>query len=591
MRLQISRSRNAESFYAIKSVYAGGKRTTIVYEKLGTLAEVREKAGGQDPYEWARAYVKELTRREKEEAEESICLELSPNQECSGEERHQYKFGHLFLQKLFYQLGWNHLSQKVKAGTDSEIPLNAILQMLLYTRILYPRSKKASWELNAEFLPPAREEKMELHQVYRALDLIAEKSDLIQELVYKSTENHCKRNTDVLYYDCTNFFFEIEEEDEFRRYGRSKEHRPNPIVQMGMFIDGDGIPLAVTCFPGNESEQPSLKPLEQKILSRFDLSRFVVCTDAGLASTANRRFNSRGDRRYVVTQSLKTLPGPVQEWALEPLGWFMESDEQPGRQYDLTRLDERKDRDRLFFKEQIVEIGGLAQRMVVTYSIKSRDYQRSVRQRQINRAVRTVTKTPQDMEHRQENDFRRFVQTSFLTEEGETSTRKELHLDEEAIAREERFDGFYAVCANLPPITEENPDGVSVTEILRINHMRWQIEDCFRDLKSEFKSRPVYLSRENRIRAHFLLCSLSLILLKYLEKTLRDSGFTNFTTESLLSCLRGMTILHLRGYGYIPTTNPSPIGTALQQAFGLPLSRQIISEKTMKKMIAVSPQA
>lgn len=587
MRLQISRSKNAESFYAIKSVYAKGKRTTIVYEKLGTLAEVTQKAQGEDPYVWARAYVAELTRREQEEAEDKIVVELSPNQEINQADRIQYKSGHLFLQKLFYQLGWNHLSQKVKAGTESELPLNAILQMLLYTRILYPASKKASLELYEDFLPPARAEKIELHQVYRALDLIAEKSDLIQELVYKSTEKYCKRNTEVLYYDCTNFFFEIEEEDEFRRYGRSKEHRPNPIVQMGMFIDGDGIPLAVTLFPGNQNEQASLKPLEQKILKDFELSRFIVCTDAGLASTSNRMFNNRGDRRYVVTQSLKTLAEPVQQWALEPIGWRLEGDESR-REFDLRSLDETTYHDSIFYKEQVVDIAGLRQRLVVTYSIKSRDYQRSVRQRQIDRASRTVTQTPQDMNHTAQNDYRRFVQMSFFTEDGELSTQRQMSLDEDAIAREERFDGFYGVCTNLFAPSEDHPDGVSAAEILHINHMRWQIEDRFRDMKSEFRSRPVYLSRENRIRAHFLLCSLSLILLKYLEKALRDSNFTNFTTESLLDCLRDTRMIHLKGYGYIPASNPSHIASALQAAFGLPLSREIISEKTMKKILSVA---
>ena len=603
MRLYVSKSKNAESFYIIRSVYQKGKRTTVVHERLGTLEQVRARAGGMDPYVWAKAYAAELTRIEQEEREGLIQIMLSGDKPIDPDRKLSYEVGYVFLQKLFYRMGWNKLSAKIKAGTDSELPLNAILQMLLYTRVLHPASKKASWEIYDGFLPGARMEKIELHQVYRALDVIAEHSDDIQAFVYKSTEAYSKRNTDVLYYDCTNFFFETDTEDELRRYGRSKENRPLPLVQMGMFIDGDGIPLAVTVFPGNQSEQGSLKPLEAKILKDFELSRFIVCTDAGLASEANRRFNSRADRRYVVTQSLKTLAEPVQAWALEPMGWLLEGD-RFGRTYDLRQIDEAACADRLFYKEQIVQVGKLTQRMVVTYSVTARNYQRSVRERQIARAVKTIEKQPQDMERKRPNDYRRLISSGYFTDSGEASSIRTLRLDTEAIAREEKYDGFYAVCSNLlPPGLNGEPadaDGQGVSdsfgtatseEILRINHMRWQIERCFRDMKTEFKSRPVYLSKENRIKAHFLLCSLSLILYKYLEKALRDASFTDFTTERLLTDLRSLTLAYLPGYGYIPAYNPSDILTTLMDTFHLPLNRQIISERTMKSLLAVSPKS
>lgn len=587
MRLQISKSKNAESFYVIRSVNEKGKRTNIVYEKLGTLKQVTEKANGKDPYQWAKEYVQELTKKEKEQQEESVVLELSTRSNTAESNRAYYEAGHVFLQKMFYRLGWNKLSGKLKEGTNHDLPLNGILQMLLYTRIINPGSKKASWEAAKNYLPGVREERYQLHQVYRALDLFAEKTDLIQELVYKSTEKVFSRNTDVLYYDCTNFFFEIEEEDEFRRYGHSKENRPNPIVQMGMFIDGDGIPLAVSVFPGNQSEQKSMKPLEETILKDFDLSRFIVCTDSGLASKDNRIFNSRKERRYVVTQSLKTLSAPVQEWALEPKGWKNKED-RSGKLYDISKIDELQYRDSIFYKEQTVDINGLPQRFIVTYSVRSKDYQRKVRQRQIDRAVKTVTKHPGDMDHNRQTDYKRLIQMSFFTEEGEVSSVKQLNLDTEAIAREERFDGFYGVCTNLFAPSDEHPEGVDTLEILRINHMRWQIEDCFRDMKTEFRSRPVYLSRENRIKAHFLLCALSLILLKYVEKSLRDKGFRDFTTEQLLEALRSFHMVHLKGFGYIPAFQPSSVLQHLSEVFSLLIDAQIISDRQMKNFLSVS---
>ena len=353
---------------------------------------------------------------------------------------------------------------------------------------------------------------------------------------------------------------------------------------MGMFIDGDGIPMAVTLFPGNENEQGSLKPLEKKILKDFALSQFIVCTDSGLASSANRRFNSTESRHYVVTQSLKTLPQPVMEWALESAGWKKEG---APLQYDynLQEIDEEREKDAIFYKEQVVRIGGLDQRLIVTYSVKAKYYQRFVRERQISRAVKTVNAHPENMTRYQQTDYRRLIQMSFLTDEGEVSTQKNLAIDAEAIAREEQFDGFYGICTNLLPKSEKHPEGKTTLDILRINHMRWQIEDCFRDLKSHFKSRPVYLSNENRIKAHFLLCCLSLILFKYLEKAVHDASSESFSSEQLLTHLRDLEMLHMKGFGYIPAFSSSPLMSALQNAISLPLDTQITTDKTMNKIL------
>lgn len=581
MRLQISKTKNAESFYVVKSVYEKGKRTNIIYEKLGTLPEVQAKAGDMEAHEWAKAYVKKLNAEIAEGKEEEVAIRLSPRKQIGEEGQVKYNVGQLYLKKLYHQMNWQKIMKEIGQEYKTEFDLDSIVQMLLYTRILYPSSKRSSLEESKRFIQPT---KAELHQVYRALDVLASNMDRVQEGIYKTTAGYCQRNTEVLYYDCTNFFFEMEEEDDFRKYGKSKEHRPNPIVQMGMFIDGDGIPLAVTLFPGNENEQGSLKPLEKKILKDFELSQFIVCTDAGLASSANRRFNSGENRRFVVTQSLKTLPQPVMEWALESAGWKKEG-APVAEAYDLQKIDEEKEKDSIFYKEQVVNIGGMDQRLIVTFSVKAKQYQRSVRERQISRAVKTIDSHPENMTHYQQTDYRRLIQMSFLTDEGEVSSRRTLAVDTEAIAREEQFDGFYGICTNLLPKTEDHPEGKTTLDILRINHMRWQIEDCFRDLKSHFKSRPVYLSNENRIKAHFLLCCLSLILFKYLEKAVQSISSVPFSSEQLLAFLRDLEMLHWKGFGYIPAFSASMLLSSLQSAFSLPLDAEITTDKTMKKIL------
>ena len=581
MRLQTVKSKNAESFYVVKSVYDKGKRSNVVIEKLGTIAEVKAKAGDKDPHEWAKEYVDKLNKDALEGHEGEIAIRLSPNRQMDSGKQAKYNVGQLYLSSLYHILKWDRIMNDIGKRGKTEYDLNSIVQMLLYTRILYPASKKSSLELSSRFI---KETKADLHQVYRALDLLAENMDKIQEEVYKSTEEYCKRNTEVLYYDCTNFFFEMEEEDEFRKYGKSKEHRPNPIVQMGMFIDSDGIPLAVSLFPGNENEQKSMKPLEQKILDDFKLSQFIVCTDSGLASTANRRFNGTKDRRYVVTQSLKSLSKPVMEWALYPKEWYKEGDK-THRKYDINEIDESAEKDSVFYKERVETIAGLDQRLIVTYSVKAKQYQRSVRERQINRAMKTVNSSSGDMTHFGQNDYRRLLQVSFFTHDGEIAENQELALDVDTIKNEEQFDGFYGICTNLLPKSERYPDGKTALDILRINHMRWQIEDCFRDLKAHFKSRPVYLSNKNRIKAHFLLCCLSLILFKYVEKEVNAKATSSYTSDQLLQHLRNLEMLHMRGFGYIPAFELSPLQMSLQDALSIKLDAQITTEKEMKKIL------
>ena len=567
MRLQISRSKNSESFYVVRSVYEKGKKTTIVYKKLGTLQEVREKAGGKDPYEWAKAYVAQLTAQEKEGEENQIALELSTKNNTATANRSYYEAGHIFLQKLFYQMGWNKMSGELKKGTDSEIPMNAILQMLLYTRILQPHSKKASWEISRNYLPGAREEKVELHQVYRALDILAEKMDMVQEMVYKSTAKAFKRNTDVLYYDCTNFFFEIEEEDTFRRYGHSKENRPNPIVQMGMFIDGDGIPLAFSLFPGNQNEQKSLKPLEKTVINDFGCSKFIFCSDAGLGSEDNRQFNHLQDRAFIITQSLKKLSSEDQRSAIDPARFRRLSD---NKLVNLTQIAD-EDFDSLFYKEEPYSGKKLEQRMIITYSPKYAAYQKQLRDQQVERALQMIENGKGKKQRKNQHDPGRFVGKIAVTDDGEKA-HLEYYLDEEKIAEEAKFDGFYAVCTDL---WDDDPK-----EILRISERRWQIEECFRIMKTEFSARPVYVQREDRIKAHFLTCFLALLVYRLLERKLLEE----YTCSQILTTLKDMNFARVEDQGYMPLYQREKITDDLHEACGFRTDYQFISKSRMREI-------
>lgn len=566
MRLSIVKSPNATQYYVIKDYYNSKKRTSKIVEKLGNDKELRERLNGRDPVIWAREYIAELNRLEKEGLEPEVIARYSPARQIDKDVRQSYHGGYLFLQSLFHELGLHRICGKIEKNYKAAFSLNGILAALLYTRILFPGSKRSAHEISGSFLEgPA----FELHQVYRALDIISKESDFIQSELYKNSVKKAGRNTGVLYYDCTNFFFEIEEESGLRQYGISKEHRPNPIVQMGLFMDGDGIPLAFSINPGNSNEQLTLKPLEKKILSDFELSRFVVCTDAGLGSSGNREFNHRGDRAFIVTQSLKQLKGPIREWALEPRGWRLSG---TGQEYDLREIDGEQHCGSVFCKEQWVEIKGLRQRMLVSYSPKYRDYQRSVRDRQISRALDAIQSGKGSLTHTNQNDYKRFITRTHSTAEGEIADKTLCGLNEEAISKEAMYDGFYAVCTSLTDEAEA---------IIRINKQRWEIEECFRIMKSEFKARPVYLSRDDRIRAHFMTCFLSLIMYRMLEKRLGQ----RFTCEDTIAQMRGMNFQYIKGSGYVPCYTRTDFTDALHEAFGFRTDYEIVTQKQVKEIM------
>lgn len=564
MRLQISKSKNAASFYVTKSVYDKGKRTSKVVEKLGTYDELKNKLGDKDPYEWAKEYVAELTRLEKEGKEPVAIAEYSPSKLIDSNIQRTFNGGYLFLQQIYYTLGLHKICDEISDKYKFTFDLNSIISRLCYGRILFPASKLATNQLSQKFI---EQPNFELQHIYRALEYIAKESDFIQSELYKNSLEISKRNTGVLYYDCTNYFFEIEQESGLKQYGFGKDHKPNPIVQMGLFMDGDGIPLAFSISKGNTNEQVTLTPLEKQILSDFNLSKFVVCTDAGLASTANRKFNNIVGRAFITTQSVKKLKKYLKEWALDAKGWHLSDEDEV---YDISNLDEEKYKDKIFYKERWIKEDGLEQKLIVTYSLKYKNYQRLIRNNQIERAKKVITTNPTKLKKCNANDYKRFIAKTHCTPEGEIAKKELYSIDTNLIVNEEAFDGFYAVCTNLED---------DASQIAEINRKRWEIEECFRIMKSEFKARPVYLSRDDRIIAHFTTCFISLIMYRLLEKKLGEK----YTCHDILSKLREMNFYELKGEGYIPTYTRTALTDDLHEVFGFRTDYQIVSTKQMKK--------
>ena len=566
MRVTISKSKNAEQVYITKGFRdETGKSTSRIVEKLGSMSSLLPKFENdrEKVIAWAKEQAELLTKREKEGLfEYSITFsEIKTNKKG---EKLNFNIGYLFPEAIFYHLKLNKICNSISKKYNIKYDLSAVLKMLIETRIIAPSSKLSSYEYAFNFV---NQPNFELQHIYRSLDILSRASDEIQAAIYANSNELINRNKEILYYDCTNYFFEIEEERGNAQYGISKENRPNPIIQMGLFLDGDGLPLCFTMFPGNQSEQPTLKPLEIKILKDFNLSEFIVCTDAGLASYSNRKFNAVQGRNYVVTQSIKKLKNHIKEWAIDKSNWKLQNS---NKEYNIDEIDEVQYRDKIFFKERWINENGLEQRLIVTYSVKDKEYQRYIRERQILRA-KSIIENGLSSETRNQNSPKRFISKTAITKDGEIADKTHTSLNTSLIEKDSQYDGFYAVCTTLEK---------SISEIIKINKQRWQIEAAFRTMKTEFKARPVYLRNDNRIEAHFLTCFIALLTLKIIEKKINSK----YTSEEVINTLRNMNCHKIKGLGYLSSYEPSDLTDDLHEAFGFRTDNEFISEKNFKKI-------
>ena len=561
------KAENAEFFYICKSyTKANGSTTSAIVRKLGTLEQLLPEHGPtrDDVLAWAKNEVKIETEKYKKEKEaQTVLIPFHADRQLDYNKQVFFRGGYLFLQSFYYQLQMNKTCRKLKQKYKFKYDINAILSDLIYARILEPCSKRSSYKVASEFL---EKPSYELHDVYRALDVLGTECDLIQAEVYKNSHFLGERNDKILYYDCSNYYFEIEQEDGNKKYGKSKEHRPNPIIQMGLFMDGDGIPLAFSLFPRNANEQISLKPLEKKVLEDFGCQKFIYCSDAGLGSESIREYNHMGERAYIVTQSIKKLKKDEKEWALNPQGFKRVSDDAP---VDITKLSE--DDKGLYYKDEPYTTKKLHQRLIITYSPKYALYQKSIRDKQIERAQKMLDSGNTKKNRKNPNDPARFIGTLAVTKEGEAADVKH-YLDENKISEEGQYDGFYAVCTDL--LDDE------VDDILKVSEGRWQIEECFRIMKTDFSARPIYLQDENRIKAHFLICFLALTIYRFLEKKLGSK----YTCEKLLDTLKGMNFAEIQEQGFTPLYKREAITDDLHDVCGFRTDYQFITKSKMRNI-------
>ena len=575
-------SRIATTAYVQKTVRSGARITTKTVKRLGTFDEIKRETSCADPLEWCRAEVARMTAEEKSESR-PVTVELKPRRRVRPGHAPMRIGGDLPLLGLYRRLGLNETCERIRKGSKAQYDLAGILRTLVMGRILFPDSKLGTLARSGRMIKAPG---FDPEQMYRGLSLLSGHIDDIQASVYRNSKGIVERNTGVIFYDCTNFYFETDKEDGLRRRGKSKEHRPNPIVQMGMFMDYDGIPLAFVVFPGSQSEQQTLQPLEEVLAERFGLTEFVVSTDAGLSSEDNRRYNVTEDRAYICVQSLPKLPVRDQDMAVDPRGWRVAfrdkglgpvDPENPGREvFDLDGIDLDKERHTRFCKEILVEKrldgkGPRMERVIVTYCHDFALYLKAKRAERLGKAEKIVKR--KDTRSRQsQQDPRRYVETVYCTPDGEVAQRISMSINGELLRQEEKFDGFYAYGTSL----EDN-----AVEVLRVRGYHNEIEHLFRTTKSILEARPVYLQRDERIRSHFLICFLAMTLIKLLQKQLDIEGLS---IDRLIDTLRNFNFCHFEGRGYTPLFTRDEITDALQRNANLQLDNEITPTRKMNKI-------
>ena len=554
-------------YYAV-SIRKGKKTTSKNVRRIGRLSELKKEY--TDPIAHFRAEAKRLT----DEGRSESSFEIPANLMLDPMKKRRVMLGYIFPQSVYYSLGLDMVMRGIRNESKATYDFNRIMRDLIIGRVLSPLSKSSTYEKAFSFPEPPD---YDLQHVYRSLSLMAKNFDLIEEKAFKGMKKYADVDTSVTYYDCTNFYFEIEEEDGFRTYGKSKENRPNPIVQMGLFLDRNGLPISMCINPGRMNEQKTMIPLEKMMTKRFGIEKFVVCADCGLSGKRNLRFNSTENHGFVVTKSLKKVSEDVRARLMGDGGWKRFGDAS-GRLYSLKEIREDANlRDVIFYHDERFAMGsdGFEERIVTTYCGRLREYQRSVRERQLQRAMELV-RQGKIRKGVNQNDVRRFIVVDSVTENGEVAEKKVFSIDRERFEEESEYDGFYAVTTDL----DDDPG-----EIIRINRGRWEIEESFRIMKSDFDGRPVFVSREDRIRAHFLTCYLAFMIFRIIEQKL-NKGDVRYTDPEILRTLRDYEAIDAESF-YVGAMEGKAV-RALESTFGLVGSMAAFSKAQFRRLVARS---
>ena len=615
MKLWYDKKSKDPTYFVQLGVRNGKKTTTKNVARIGKHSELLKIT--DDPLAYAKEQVKKYNEEYKKENKVSLDIKINFAEKIKAtnaisSKSTQLNIGYFFLQQIYHELGIRSFFTNVTSDMKIEFDPDLVNRFMTYSRILEPDSKLGSFQNLSRYY---EQPDFEYVHILRTMDIMKDHYDEYISHLYEKSCQIIKRDTSVCFYDCTNYYFEVETDDDdyvdevtgelikgLRKYGPSKEHRPNPIVEMGLFMDRDGIPLSMCITSGSDNEQTTAVPLEQKLTKMFRGKKFIYCADAGLGSLNIRNFNSMGGRAFIVTQSVKRLSEQLKQAVFNDCDYrLLSTDEAVTLKHmkEFDRFDEKNkslyndkaykilDADKAFdvglYEEKICKNGKvrkvkskatLHQKIIVSFSRKMMEYQRYIRGRQIERAKSLLKNLDPETYKKGPHDVTRFIKRTSSTKSGEQVT-DQYEIDQSVIDEEEKYDGFYAVATNL-----DDP----AKDILAISANRYKIEDCFRVMKTNFSARPVYHQKPDRIIAHFMICYTALLIYRILEKKLNMNG-THFTIDSVIETLKSMDVANIEDLCYMSTYTSSQVCTALNAIMDLGLDKKYYQIKDLNKKI------
>lgn len=608
MKLYYDKRLKDPTYYIQQGFRNGKKTTTKNIKRLGKHSELLLIT--DNPLEYAKNEVKKMNEEYRSGRSEFIVTmdfnERIPSTDSPCSNSTSLNIGYLYLKDIYAKLNLSDFFKLVSSDRKITYDCNKICQFLTYARILDPASKYGTYDkLDTYYEKP----QVEYQHMIRFLDILDRNSDKYLKHLFDNSENIVKRDTSVMYYDCTNYFFETEKPDEeiidevtgeiilgLRQFGISKENKTSPIVEMGLIMDSRGIPISMCIHPGNTNEQLTAVPLEKEVIKMTGNKKFIYCADAGLGSYNIRKFNDMGGRAYIVTQSVKKLGQEIKDIVFNDSNYRLLSNDDAITLKEMRTFN-KKDANNLslyndfaykaipantamdtgLYEEKVYKNGRtkkvkakgtLHQYIIVTFSRKMMEYQRTIRERQLERAKKLLRLKDPEKIKKGPNDIRRFLKNT-------SSDTANYVLDMDKIHEEEKYDGFYAVATNLDD---------SAKDILAVAQNRYKIEDCFRIMKTNFDARPVFLRKPERIRAHFLICYTALLIYRLMECKL-DDNLTHVTTSNLIKTLRNMNVVNMDDMYYKSIYSGSQALDALERCFELQLNRKYYRPSDLNKIV------
>lgn len=608
MKLYYDKRLKDPTYYIQQGFRNGKKTTTKNIKRLGKHSELLLIT--DNPLEYAKNEVKKMNEEYRSGRSEFIVTmdfnERIPSTDSPCSNSTSLNIGYLYLKDIYAKLNLSDFFKSVSSDRKITYDCNKICQFLTYARILDPASKYGTYDkLDTYYEKP----QVEYQHMIRFLDILDRNSDKYLKHLFDNSENIVKRDTSVMYYDCTNYFFETEKPDEeivdevtgeiilgLRQFGISKENKTSPIVEMGLIMDSRGIPISMCIHPGNTNEQLTAVPLEKEVIKMTGNKKFIYCADAGLGSYNIRKFNDMGGRAYIVTQSVKKLGQEIKDIVFNDSNYRLLSNDDAITLKEMRTFNKKSANNLSLYNDFAYKVipantamdtglyeekvykngrtkkvkakGTLHQYIIVTFSRKMMEYQRTIRERQLERAKKLLRLKDPEKIKKGPNDIRRFLKNT-------SSDTANYVLDMDKIHEEEKYDGFYAVATNLDD---------SAKDILAVAQNRYKIEDCFRIMKTNFDARPVFLRKPERIRAHFLICYTALLIYRLMECKL-DDNLTHVTTSSLIKTLRNMNVVNMDDMYYKSIYSGSQALDALERCFELQLNRKYYRPSDLNKIV------